>query len=304
MLKKLEPVLSPQMNIVIIPSNVLSKIEIVRSVAGLRHKITSWRKKNFSIGLVPTMGALHDGHFSLVKRSINTTDKTITTLFVNPRQFSPNEDFTIYPRDETRDAKALEALGVDLLFAPSLDEVYPVGFATEISVPGISGPMEGVFRPRFFIGVATVVAKLLIQSLPDKAFFGEKDLQQLYVIRKMVIDLDIPVEIVGCPTVREADGLALSSRNVNLSIRERIYAVELYRALKVISQRALNGKQIAILVKDAKKRVLDSGFSRVDYIAVCDAQNFKEMDCLTKPAHVLGAAWVGETRLIDNIQIC
>jgi pantoate--beta-alanine ligase len=279
-------------------------IEIVRTISGLRRKVSSWRKNGLSIGLVPTMGALHGGHFSLVKQSINTTDKTITTLFVNPKQFGPNEDLTFYPRDEASDVEALDALGVDLLFAPSLAEVYPVDFATEISVPGIGDVMEGAFRPGFFIGVATVVAKLLIQSLPDRAFFGEKDLQQLYVIRKMVTDLDIAVEIVGCPIIRESDGLALSSRNIYLSADERICATELYRVLNQISQRALNGKQISILIKDAKKRLLNSGFSKVDYLAVCNTQNFKEMACLTKPAHVLGAAWVGKTRLIDNIQIC
>ena len=280
------------------------QIEIVRTISELRSKVSSWRKNGFSIGLVPTMGALHDGHFSLVKHSINTTDKTIATLFVNPKQFGPNEDLTIYPRDESGDVEALDALGVDLLFAPSLAEVYPVDFTTEISVPGIGDVMEGTFRPGFFIGVATVVAKLLIQSLPDRAFFGEKDLQQLYIIRKMVTDLDIPVEIVGCPIIREPDGLALSSRNVYLSADERLYATELYKVLNEISQRALNGKQISILVKDAKTRLLNSGFLKVDYLSVCNTQNFQQMDYLVKPAYVIGAAWVGETRLIDNIQIC
>jgi pantoate--beta-alanine ligase len=283
---------------------MLSQIKIVRTISELRRKISSWRKNSLSIGLVPTMGALHDGHFSLVKQSINTTDKTIATLFVNPKQFGPNEDLSIYPRDEAGDAEALNALGVDLLFAPSLKEVYPVNFATEISVPGIGDVMEGVFRPGFFIGVATLVAKLLIQSLPDRAFFGEKDLQQLHVIRKMVADLDIPVEIIGCPIIREPDGLALSSRNVYLSEDERIHAANLYRVLNEISQRALNGKQISILVKDGEKKLLNSGFSKVDYLVVCNTQTFKEVDCLTKPAYILGAAWVGETRLIDNIQIC
>jgi pantoate--beta-alanine ligase len=279
-------------------------IEIVRTISELRSKVSSWRKNGFSIGLVPTMGALHDGHFSLVKHSINTTDKTITTLFVNPKQFGLNEDLTIYPRDEAGDAEALDALGFDLLFTPSLMEMYPIDFATEISVPGIGDVMEGAFRPGFFIGVVTVVAKLLIQSLPDRAFFGEKDLQQLYIIRKMVTDLDIPVEIVGCPIIRESDGLALSSRNVYLSADERLYATELYKVLNEISQRALNGKQISILVKDAKTRLLNSGFLKVDYLSVCNTQNFQQMDYLVKPAYVLGAAWAGETRLIDNIQIC
>ena len=281
-----------------------SKFQIVRTISELRSKISYWRKKELSIGLVPTMGALHDGHFSLVKRSINTTDKTVATLFVNPKQFGQNDDLTIYPRDEVRDIAALEAQGVDLLFIPSLEEMYPVDFVTEISVPVIGDVIEGVFRPGFFVGVATVVAKLLIQSLPDKAFFGKKDLQQLYVVKKMVIDLDIPVEIIGCPIVREPDGLALSSRNVYLSADERTRAVELYKVLNEISERAMNGEQIPILVEKAEKRLIGSGFTKVDYLAVCNTHNFKEINSLEPSTYVLGAAWLGETRLIDNIQIC
>ena len=281
-----------------------SKFQIVRTISELRSKISYWRKKELSIGLVPTMGALHDGHFSLVKRSINTTDKTVATLFVNPKQFGQNDDLTIYPRDEVGDIAALEAQGVDLLFIPSLEEMYPVDFVTEISVPVIGDVIEGVFRPGFFVGVATVVAKLLIQSLPDKAFFGKKDLQQLYVVKKMVIDLDIPVEIIGCPIVREPDGLALSSRNVYLSADERTRAVELYKVLNEISERAMNGEQIPILVEKAEKRLIGSGFTKVDYLAVCNTHNFKEINSLEPSTYVLGAAWLGETRLIDNIQIC
>ena len=283
---------------------MLSKIQIVRTISELRNKISYWRKNGLSIGLVPTMGALHDGHFSLVKRSINSTDKTIATLFVNPKQFGQNGDLTIYPRDEFGDIAALDAQGVDLLFIPSLDEMYPTNFVTKISVPVIGDVLEGIFRPGFFVGVATVVAKLLIQSLPDKAFFGEKDLQQLYVVKRMVIDLDIPVEIIGCPTIREPDGLALSSRNVYLSLDERIRAVELYRVLNEISERAINGEQIPTLVEKAEKRLIGSGFSKVDYLVVCNTQNFKKMDYLLAPTYILGAAWIGETRLIDNIQIC
>jgi pantoate--beta-alanine ligase len=281
-----------------------SKIQIVRTISDLRSKISYWRKNRLSIGLVPTMGALHDGHFSLVKRSINTTDKTVVTLFVNPKQFGQNDDLTIYPRDEVGDIAALDAQGVDLLFIPSLEEMYPTDFATEISVPVIGDVMEGVFRPGFFVGVATVVAKLLIQSLPDKAFFGEKDLQQLYVIKKMVIDLDMPVEIIGCPIIRELDGLAFSSRNVYLSADERARAVELYKVLNEIAESVMNGEQIPILVEKAEKRLIGSGFTKIDYLAVCNTHNFKEIDYLEGPTYALGAVWLGETRLIDNIQIC
>ncbi|MEE2999582.1 MAG: pantoate--beta-alanine ligase [Pseudomonadota bacterium] len=280
-----------------------SKIEIVRTVEKLRKKIFSWRKKGFSIGLVPTMGALHDGHFSLVQQSISSTDKTITTLFVNPKQFGPNEDLITYPTDEVADISALDSQGVDMIFIPNLEEMYPVDFKTEIIVPGIGEIMEGVYRPGFFIGVATVVAKLLIQSLPDRAFFGEKDLQQLYVIKQMVTDLDIPVEVVGCPIIREQDGLALSSRNIYLSKDERLRAVELYKTLDQIGEKIVKGELISSAIEEGKKRLFNSGFSKVDYIAVCENDNLTEIEYFQSTAYVLCAAWIGRTRLIDNIRV-
>ena len=280
-----------------------SKIEIVRTVEKLRKKIFSWRKKGFSIGLVPTMGALHDGHFSLVQQSINSTDKTITTLFVNPKQFGPNEDLITYPTDEVADISALDSQGVDMIFIPNLEEMYPVDFKTEIIVPGIGEIMEGVYRPGFFIGVATVVAKLLIQSLPDRAFFGEKDLQQLYVIKQMVTDLDIPVEVVGCPIIREQDGLALSSRNIYLSKDERVRAAELYKTLNHIGEKIVKGELISSAIEEGKKRLFNSGFSKVDYIAVCENDNLTEIEYFQSTAYVLCAAWIGRTRLIDNIRV-
>jgi len=280
-----------------------SKIEIARTVAELRRKILQWRKKGFSIGLVPTMGALHDGHFSLVKKSIETTDKTITSLFLNPKQFGANEDLTVYPRDEIGDVAALDARGVDLLFAPSVEEIYKVNFSTKVSVSGIGDVLEGVCRPSFFTGVATIVAKLLIQTLPDQAFFGEKDLQQLHVIKRMVMDLNIPVEIVGCPTIRESDGLALSSRNVYLSASERENSVSLYKVLNEISHTVLNGDPIKNSISKAKTKLLNSGFSKVDYLIVCNSENFLELNILSEQAYVVGAAWIGGTRLIDNIKI-
>ncbi len=280
-----------------------NKIEIVRTVEKLRKKIFSWRKKGFSIGLVPTMGALHDGHFSLVQQSISSTDKTITTLFVNPKQFGPNEDLITYPTDEVADISALDSQGVDMIFIPNLEEMYPVDFKTEIIVPGIGEIMEGVYRPGFFIGVATVVAKLLIQSLPDRAFFGEKDLQQLYVIKQMVTDLDIPVEVVGCPIIREQDGLALSSRNIYLSKDERVRAAELYKTLNQIGEKIVKGELISSAIEEGKKRLFNSGFSKVDYIAVCENDNLTEIEYFQSTAYVLCAAWIGRTRLIDNIRV-
>ena len=280
-----------------------SEIEIVRTVRELRQKVSEWRRLGCSIGLIPTMGALHNGHFSLIKKSLKTTDKTVTSLFLNPKQFGANEDLSTYPRNEVADIAALNSRGVHLLFAPSSKEMYSRQFITKIAVPGIGDVLEGASRPDFFTGVATVVAKLLIQTLPDRAFFGEKDLQQLHVIKRMVVDLNIPVKIIGCPTIRESDGLALSSRNAYLSASERINAAALFKALNQVSQRVLHGGLIEQIIAEAKVDLLNSGFSEVDYLTVCRSDNFKELSVLTQPAYVLGAAWIGETRLIDNIKV-
>jgi len=252
---------------------------------------------------VPTMGALHGGHFSLVDQSTASTDRTITTLFINPKQFGPSEDLDVYPRDEEADAVALEARGVDLLFAPTLDEMYPHGSVTTVSVPGIGDLLEGAFRPGFFTGVATVVTKLLIQTLPDKAFFGEKDFQQLAVIKRMVRDLDIPVVIVGCPIIREEDGLALSSRNAYLSVEERHSAPALHHVLVDVAQKIAAGTQISDCIEIATFGLLNQGFTKVDYISVCDSENLAKLVQQTDKARVLGAAWLGKTRLIDNVPI-
>jgi pantoate--beta-alanine ligase len=280
-----------------------NNIEIVRTITELRKRTNVWRRKNMSVGLVPTMGALHAGHFSLVKQSITSTDRTIATLFVNPKQFGPTEGFNVYPRDEKSDVAALLTCGVDLLFAPAVGEMYGEGAVTVVSVPGIGDVLEGAFRPDFFTGVATVVAKLLIQSLPDRAFFGEKDYQQLQVIKRMAIDLDLPVEIVGCPTVREVDGLALSSRNAFLNSGDRKNAIALNQALTEIADQTLNGAPIAGLVQAAKKKIINAGFTKVDYLAVCDPDSLVELEYVSDSARVLGAAWLGKTRLIDNVVI-
>jgi len=278
-----------------------NKIIFVRTIAELRRHIATWRADGLSVGLVPTMGALHDGHFSLVEQSIKTTDRTVTTLFVNPKQFGPHEDLDVYPRDEAADVAALAEKGVHMLFAPSLDEMYAEESVTAISVPGIGDVLEGSFRPGFFTGVATVVAKLLIQALPDRAFFGEKDYQQLRVITRMTEDLDIPVEIVGCPIVREEDGLALSSRNAYLSPEERKNAPALGQALQKVKDELAAGTSITATVEAAKASLLNGGFTKVDYIAVCDRNSLEELETPTKEARILGAAWLGKTRLIDNL---
>jgi pantoate--beta-alanine ligase len=208
--------------------------EIFRTVAALQARVAGWHREGLSVGMVPTMGALHAGHVSLVEAAKRQSDRVVVTLFVNPTQFAPNEDFSAYPRDEEADLKKLAALGVDVLFAPSAEEMYPAGFETTITVGGPAAGLETDFRPHFFVGVATIVAKLLVAGPPDRAFFGEKDFQQLLVVKKLVRDLGLPTEIVGCPTVRERDGLALSSRNAYLSAEERARAPKLHAMLRAL----------------------------------------------------------------------
>ena len=278
-------------------------LETVRTVADLRARIRGWRKDGLSAGLVPTMGALHEGHFSLVDQSRKNNDKTCVTLFVNPKQFGPDEDFDVYPRTEEQDAAALADRGTDLLFAPRVEEMYPDGSVTKVSVPGIGDLWEGASRPGFFEGVATVVSKLLLQSLPDHAYFGEKDYQQLCVIQRMVKDLDIPVAIKGCPIIREADGLALSSRNAYLSQVERQAAPALNQAMRAAAQNIAAGAAVAESVDQATQSIRAAGFGDIDYVAVCDPASLKELSEIDGPARMLAAAWLGKTRLIDNIPV-
>ena len=278
-------------------------IEIVRTVADLRQRLTAWRQDGLTVGLVPTMGALHDGHFSLVEQAVQSNDRTITSLFVNPKQFGSTEDLDVYPRDEATDVAALAARGVDLLFAPNVEEMYPDSAVTAITVPGIGDVLEGAFRPGFFTGVATVVAKLLIQSLPDRAYFGEKDYQQLCVIKRLTKDLDLPIDIAGCPIVREPDGLALSSRNAYLNAGERQAAPALHQTLVSTGDALAKGAAVAASVSTATTELLNAGFTKVDYIAVCDPASLEELEKVSGQARLLAAAWLGKTRLIDNIAI-
>lgn len=278
-------------------------LETVRRVNDLRARVAAWRKDGLSVGLVPTMGALHEGHFSLVRRSVASLDRTIVTLFVNPRQFGPNEDFGAYPRTEAADAAALERQGAHVLFAPGVDEMYPADAVTTVSVPGIGDILEGAFRPGFFTGVATVVTKLLIQAAPDVAFFGQKDYQQLSVITRMAADLDLAVKIEGCPIVREPDGLALSSRNVYLSTAERKIAPTLNRVLNEVAAKVRAKGSSAEAEAAGARSLLDAGFHKVDYITVRDAKSLEPITDATAPARVLAACWLGRTRLIDNIAL-
>ncbi len=278
-------------------------LPVVRDVPSLRKEIAAWRANGLRVGLVPTMGALHEGHLSLVRAAKEKSDRVIATLFVNPRQFAPHEDFERYPRDEAGDSTMLAGAGCDLLYAPERSVMYPEGFATNVIVSDVSTPLEGEFRPHFFGGVATVVAKLLLQSLPDTAFFGEKDYQQLQVIKRMARDLDIPVAIEGCATVRESDGLAMSSRNAYLDADERRIAARLNLIMHDAIKAARNGAAIADAEAEAARHLLAAGFTSIDYLAIRNAQSLAQITDLTQPARILAAVWLGKTRLIDNMAV-
>ena len=278
-------------------------LPVVRQVADLRSCITGWRSDGMSVGLVPTMGAMHDGHFSLVRASIKQNDRTCVSLFVNPKQFGEGEDFGTYPRDEAADAAALAALSADLMYAPAGDAMYPAGSVTAVSVPGLGDWLEGEFRPGFFTGVATVVTKLLLQAMPDAAYFGEKDYQQLCLVCRLVADLDIPVEIAACPIVRDSSGLALSSRNAYLSDDQRAMAPGLNRALGQAAEAIRGGEDMAAATATATAAILGAGFAKVDYVAVRAAASLEPAEKYDGNQRILAAAWLGDVRLIDNRDI-
>lgn len=277
-------------------------LKIVRTVAQLRDVVATWRAQGLRIGLVPTMGALHDGHMALVKAALTKCDRVIATIFVNPKQFGENEDFGTYPRTEDQDAEKLVTAGGHVLFAPDVAEMYgKEGGVTQVRVSGLGTIIEGEFRPGFFDGVATVVTKLLLQALPDVAFFGEKDYQQLNVIQRFVEDLNIPCAIEGVATVRESDGLALSSRNAYLTQDERAIAPVLYKIICDISKRFKAGQASEALSQWATKALLEAGFHKVDYVLIRKAENIAQDADLEFPIRVLVAAYLGKARLIDNV---
>lgn len=279
-------------------------VAVIRGVAGLRTRLDGWRKAGARIGLVPTMGGLHDGHLALVRAARAACDRVVVSLFVNPKQFAPTEDLATYPANEATDLRLLESAGVDIAFAPTAAEMYPPGFATTISLAGPAEGLDSEFRPGHFDGVATVVCKLLIQCLPDAAWFGEKDYQQLLVVRRLVRDLDLPVQIVGHPTVRDADGLALSSRNAYLTPAERRIAPALYRAIAAVAARMAGGAaDPALECAAARAAILGAGFASVDYVTVRDAETLAPVPRVTGPARVLAAARLGRARLIDNVPV-
>ena len=255
------------------------------------------------LALVPTMGALHAGHLALIDEGKRRADRVAATIFVNPTQFGPNEDLARYPRREEEDARLLAERGCDLLWIPSVEDIYPPGFATSVHVGGVSDRWEGEARPGHFDGVATVVAKLLLTVRPDVAVFGEKDFQQLAVIRRMVADLSIPVEIAGVPTVREEDGLALSSRNAYLSAEERANAVALSKALANARQAVLSGTSVSAALAEGRATLRGAGFSAIDYFALVDAATLEPLSQRAVDMRLIAAAKIGTTRLIDNLAI-
>lgn len=278
-------------------------MKILRSVADLRHATADWRRAGQTVGVVPTMGALHDGHLALVGRARADCDRVIATIFVNPKQFNSAEDLAKYPRTEETDAEKLRAAQVDVLFAPAADEVYPGGFATAVSVSaGLTGVLEGAFRPGHFDGMATVVTKLFLMTQADRAYFGEKDWQQLQVVRRMVADLNIPVSVIPCATHREADGLAMSSRNVRLSPEGRARAPALFAAMTRAAA-ALRAGAGPEALATAEAEVLAAGFTSVDYLTLAGAEDLQPMTLLDRPGRLLAAAWLDGVRLIDNIAV-
>lgn len=278
-------------------------MQIIREIDELRREVGAIRAAGGTLALVPTMGALHAGHMALIAKAKHHASHVAASIFVNPTQFGPSEDFSRYPRQEAEDAAMLEASGCALLWAPRVATMYPDGHATSIRVAGVSEPLEGAHRPGHFDGVATVVAKLFVQVQPDVALFGEKDFQQLAVIRKMVRDLDLPVGIVGVPTQRDVDGVALSSRNAYLSSDERVAARALPRALLEAARSLRDGEAAEAVLERARAQLRDAGFDPIDYVALVDAETLVPAGDLARPRRLLAAAKLGRTRLIDNVAV-
>jgi pantoate--beta-alanine ligase len=278
-------------------------VQTIRHFDPLKKMVNDLRGGGRRIALVPTMGALHAGHMALVTQAKMISDYVIVSIFVNPIQFGPNEDLSRYPRQEAQDAALLAEAGVTSLWLPDVEVMYPQGFATTVSVARLGDGLCGAARPGHFDGVATVVAKLLTQVQPDIAVFGEKDWQQLAIIRRMVIDLNLGVEIIGAPIVRDDDGLALSSRNAYLSVEERGAALALPRSLQDAVAQIEGGASIAPVLERAKTAISQAGFASVDYVALVDATSLEPLQVLDKEARILAAARLGTTRLIDNFPV-
>jgi pantoate--beta-alanine ligase len=278
-------------------------VQTIRQLKPLRKAIAALRAEGGKVALVPTMGALHAGHMALVAEARRRADHVVASIFVNPKQFAPTEDLAAYPRRAAKDSAMLSEAGVSVLWMPDVEVMYPAGHATNVSVGGVSDGLDGLARPGHFDGVATVVAKLFNQVRPDIALFGEKDFQQLAVIRRLVVDLDFNIEIIGVPTEREEDGLALSSRNVYLTEEERQQARALPRALGAAVTAIEGGSDVAEALARAEATLIESGFQSVDYVSLCDAVTLQPITCLDRPARLLAAARIGAARLIDNVPV-
>ena len=280
------------------------KPKIIRTIEGLRRETAKWRKDGHTIAIVPTMGALHEGHLTLVAEGLEHADRVVVTIFVNAKQFGANEDLSRYPRDETGDVAKLAAAGAHLIFAPKAEEMYGENFTTAVVLKGpAKANLEDKFRPHFFDGVATVVAKLFIQSGADFAIFGQKDYQQLQVVTRMARDLDIPIEVIGVPTVRAPDGLALSSRNQYLTKTERHQATAIYKSLNQAAEKIRNGTDPQKAMRAASRSLTTLGF-KVDYVTARNAETLDvPLPRSEEPLRLLAAAWIGKTRLIDNIEV-
>lgn len=280
-----------------------TKLPVTRHTAQLRQMVQHWRRRGHKVALIPTMGGLHEGHLSLVRLAREHASRVIVSVFVNPTQFAPHEDFDNYPRSEERDWHKLLSVQADAMYAPDTHEIYPADFATRVEVAGVAQTLEGISRPHFFSGVTTVVTKLFLQSLPDIALFGEKDYQQLLVVKQLVRDLNFPIAIIPGPIVREADGLAMSSRNVYLDPEDRALAPQLYAVLVEMAQDLGAGRPVEDTVSKGTGRLESAGF-RVDYFEVRDAETLMPTEStVEKPARLLAAAYLGKVRLIDNIAV-
>ncbi|MCA0208821.1 MAG: pantoate--beta-alanine ligase [Proteobacteria bacterium] len=278
-------------------------MQIIRDIAMLHRAVTALKQSGKSVALVPTMGSLHDGHLSLVRMAKRVADHAVVSIFVNPTQFGPNEDFDAYPRDEARDAAMLVEEGTSLLWAPDVSVMYPGGHSTHIEVAELGADYCGAARPGHFDGVATVVAKLFNQVRPDVAIFGEKDWQQLAIIRRMARDLDFAIDILGAPIARDADGLALSSRNAYLTPEQRAAATVFPRALNAAAKAIAGGSDVAGALAKAEAAIVAGGFDSVDYVALADADSLERLRDFRAPARLLAAARIGKTRLIDNLPV-
>lgn len=279
----------------------------VRARRELLQQVTAWKRAGERVGFVPTMGALHGGHLSLIEKAKEKATRIVASIFVNPTQFAPGEDFDTYPRDEGADLAKLASAGCDLAYIPTVGEMYPDGSVTNVRVEELSDLLDGIYRPHFFYGVSTVVARLFLHVQPDVAVFGEKDYQQLQIIRRMVQDLGFPVEIIGASTARDADGLAQSSRNLYLKPEERRNAGAMQAALHRASVRLATGESPSVALNEARDLLARSGFEKIDYVSLVDPATLKDLPdtplATGTVARLLGAAWMGRTRLIDNISV-